>query len=57
MQSGVFQLLLARREQVRNGQDYVMALRNYWRARSRFDQILAGRLVSTSDAIEMPEWR
>ena len=57
MQAGVFQLLLARREQVRTGQGYVMALRNYWTARSRFDQILAGRLVSTSAAVEMPEWR
>ena len=55
MQVGVFELLLARREQVRTGQEYVTALRNYWRARSRLDQILAGRLVSTSDAMGMPE--
>ncbi len=54
MQVGVFELLLARREQVRTGQEYVTALRNYWRARSRLDQILAGRLVSMSDAMGMP---
>jgi cobalt-zinc-cadmium efflux system outer membrane protein len=59
MQMGVFQLLLARREQVRTGQDYVMALRNYWQARSRLDQILAGRLVAAPDVpgMETPGWR
>jgi cobalt-zinc-cadmium efflux system outer membrane protein len=58
MQVGVFQLLVTRREQIRTGQDYVMALRNYWHARSRLDQILAGRLVSASGPVfDMPEWR
>jgi cobalt-zinc-cadmium efflux system outer membrane protein len=58
MQAGVFQLLLARREQVRTGQEYVLSLRDYWGARSRLDQILAGRLVSPSEAaFRMPEWR
>jgi cobalt-zinc-cadmium efflux system outer membrane protein len=56
MQAGVFQLLLARREQVRIGQEYVMALRNYWRAKSRLDQILAGRLAAP-DEMGMQEWR
>ena len=55
MQVGVFELLMARREQVRTGQEYVTALRNLWRARSRLDQILAGRLVSMSGAMGMPE--
>ena len=55
MQVGVFELLMARREQVRTGQEYVTALRNLWRARSRLDQILAGRLVSMSDALGMRE--
>ena len=50
MQVSVFELLLARREQVRTGQEYVTALRDYWRSRSTLDQILAGRLVSTSAA-------
>jgi len=55
MQVGVFEFLSARREQVRTGQDYVTALRNYWRVRSRLDQILAGRLVSMPDVTGMPE--
>ena len=55
MQSGVFQLLLARREQIRTGQEYVTALRSYWRARSTLDQILAGRLVATRDVIGMSD--
>ena len=55
MQVGVFELLSARREQVRTGQDYVTALRNYWRVRSRLDQILAGRLVSMPDVMGMPK--
>lgn len=53
MQAGVFELLLARREQVRTGQEYVMALRDYWGARSRLDQILAGRLVGGGDLVGM----
>jgi cobalt-zinc-cadmium efflux system outer membrane protein len=58
MQLGVFELLLARREQIRTGQEYVLALRDYWGARSRLDQILAGRLVPLSGgAFEMGEWR
>jgi cobalt-zinc-cadmium efflux system outer membrane protein len=57
MQSGVFELLLARREQVRTGQEYVMALRNYWHARARLDQILAGRLVGAANGAETFAWR
>jgi outer membrane protein TolC len=49
MQAGVFELLLARREQVRTGQDYVIALRDYWHARARMDQIMSGRLVPDSE--------
>jgi len=56
MQAGVFELLLARREQVRTAQEYVAALRTYWQARSRLDRILAGRLVPAPDAADMPEW-
>ncbi len=46
MELGVFQLIVARREQIRTGQEYVIALRGYWHARATLDQILAGRLVS-----------
>ncbi len=57
MQTGVFQLLLARREQIRTGQEYVTALRSYWRARSTLDQILAGRLVTMRDVFSMSDAR
>lgn len=50
MQVGVFQLLDAKRAHIRTGQEYVIALRDYWRARATLDQILAGRLVSVPDA-------
>ena len=43
---GVFQLMVARRDQVRTAQEYVIALREYSHARVTLDQILAGRLVS-----------
>lgn len=46
MDLGVFQLIAARRDQVRTAQEYVIALREYWHARATMDQILAGRLVS-----------
>ncbi len=46
MELGVFQLIMARQDQVRTAQEYVMALREYWHARATLDQILAGRLVS-----------
>ena len=61
MELGVFQLIVARRDQVRTGQEYVLALREYWHARSTLDQILAGRLVSVEGdlgvlpgSLEMP---
>jgi cobalt-zinc-cadmium efflux system outer membrane protein len=46
MDLGVFQLIVARQDQVRTAQEYVLALREYWHARATLDQILAGRLVS-----------
>jgi cobalt-zinc-cadmium efflux system outer membrane protein len=46
MELGVFQLIVARQDQVRTAQEYVIALREYWHARATLDQILAGRLVS-----------
>ena len=54
MDLGVFQLILARRDQVRTAQEYVIALREYWHARATLDQILAGRLVSAGGDLEMP---
>ena len=62
MELGVFQLIAARRDQVRTAQEYVIALREYWHARATMDQILAGRIVSVEgglggampDGVEMP---
>jgi len=42
MQVGAFQLLMAKRDQIETGAQYVAALRDYWLARSRLDHILAG---------------
>lgn len=44
MQLGVFQLLQTRQRQVLTGQRYISALRAYWVARTRMDQLLNGRL-------------
>ena len=56
MELGVFQLIAARRDQVRTAQEYVIALRGYWHARATLDQILAGRLVSVGGYLgAMPE--
>ena len=54
MQVGVFQLVVARREQIQTGQEYVVALRDYWRARNTLDQILAGRLVRGAPDLGLP---
>ncbi len=53
MELGVFQLIAARRDQVRTAQEYVRALQEYWHARATMDQILAGRLVSAEGDLDM----
>ena len=52
MELGVFQLIAARRDQVRTAQEYVIALREYWHARATMDQILAGRLASMEGGLD-----
>ena len=52
MELGVFQLIAARRDQVRTAQEYVIALREYWHARATMDQILAGRLASMEGSLD-----
>jgi cobalt-zinc-cadmium efflux system outer membrane protein len=44
MQIGVFELLQARQQQIRGGEEYVRALTTYWRERWRFAQLLKGKL-------------
>lgn len=46
MQVGVFRLLQTQQQQIATGQRYVQALRDYWTARARLEQILNGRLGS-----------
>lgn len=45
---GAFELLDARRQQIDAGAQYIQSLRDYWIARSRLDQILAGRAPGMS---------
>jgi cobalt-zinc-cadmium efflux system outer membrane protein len=44
MQVSAFQLLQAKRDQVRAGGEYIDALREYWTNRSRLELLLAGRM-------------
>ena len=48
MSVGPFQLLQAKRDQIETARAYVEALRDYWTARARVDQLLAGRLPRRS---------
>ncbi|HKO91580.1 MAG TPA: TolC family protein [Polyangiaceae bacterium] len=45
MQVGVFQLLQARHDQIDTGSAYVSVLLEYWQARARLEQLLAGRMA------------
>ena len=44
MNTSVFQLLIARRDQVEAGRSYVESLREYWLAKADLEQLLAGRV-------------
>ena len=44
MQLGVFELIRARDQQIETAGGYVQALRDYWLARSDFEQLLSGRV-------------
>ena len=48
-QLGVFQLLKAKERQIRVSLEYVSALTTYWRERTRFAQILNGKLPDEMD--------
>jgi cobalt-zinc-cadmium efflux system outer membrane protein len=45
MQMGVFSLLMAKQREILTRREYVMALRDYWIAQTRLNQILSGVLV------------
>lgn len=44
MNTSVFQLLIARRDQIEAGRAYIDALREYWLAKADLEQLLAGRI-------------
>ncbi len=44
MQQSVFQLVSAKRQQILAGRQYIQALRAYWTARIRFQQLMNGQL-------------
>jgi cobalt-zinc-cadmium efflux system outer membrane protein len=48
MASSPFELLQAKREQLRTASLYIDALRDYWIARAELDLLLAGRLVNVA---------
>ena len=48
MGASVFQLLMAKREQIATAQSYVEALRDYWTAFAEAEQLRAGRLPGSS---------
>jgi cobalt-zinc-cadmium efflux system outer membrane protein len=48
MSVGVFQLLIARRDQIEAGRTYIDLLREYWLAKADLEQVLAGRLPGTA---------
>jgi outer membrane protein, heavy metal efflux system len=53
MSVSVFQLLLARRDEVEAARSYVEALRDYWIARAEAEQLRSGRLPS-GPGLELP---
>jgi cobalt-zinc-cadmium efflux system outer membrane protein len=48
MQLGVFELIRAREQQIETAAAYIEALRDYWLARADLEQILSGRLPSST---------
>jgi cobalt-zinc-cadmium efflux system outer membrane protein len=47
MQVGVFQLLLAKKEEIEAGKNYIENLRDYWLARAEMESLLAGHVTAT----------
>ena len=54
MQVGVFQLLLAKQQEIDSSKQYVDALRDYWISRAQLTQILDGRLPHLAPGIGLP---
>jgi outer membrane protein TolC len=54
MNISVFQLLMAKRDQVEAARIYVEALRDYWTTRAELEQLRSGRLPQSSPFIATP---
>lgn len=54
MNISVFQLLMAKRDQVETARIYVEALRDYWTTRAELEQLRSGRLPQSSPFIATP---
>ena len=55
MQVSVFQLLMARSQQIDANRRYIEALHDYWRSRAQFDLLLAGRMSESGPPMRSSE--
>ena len=51
---GVYELLLAKQNQINAGREYIETLRNYWIARSDLERAVGGRLIVTEETTQPP---
>ncbi|HHT9126829.1 MAG TPA: TolC family protein [Candidatus Brocadiia bacterium] len=49
---GVYELLLAKQNQINAGREYIETLRDYWIARSDLERAVGGRLIVTEEATQ-----
>jgi outer membrane protein, heavy metal efflux system len=54
MLAGVFQLLLAKRDEIDAGASYIEALRDYWLARTELESAVGGELVADTGQQQQP---
>lgn len=51
---GVYELLLAKQNQINAGREYIETLRDYWIAESDLERVVGGRLIVTEEATQPP---
>jgi cobalt-zinc-cadmium efflux system outer membrane protein len=51
---GVYELLLAKQNQINTGREYIETLRDYWIAMSDLERAVGGRLLVTEETIHPP---
>lgn len=52
---GVYELLLAKQNQINAGREYIEALRDFWIATSDLERAVGGHLIATEKATQPPE--